>query len=182
MVMVGLGCLLAMAGWLGLTLAGALLFGGVAVGTLVLVGLNTLVSSAFATLAAVFFTRLRFGTTAGRFSMHERQLVGGLVASSAGCASLTPITAAITGFIAGALVTSRRVRGAPARGRPGWRDLDALRLRIWGAVAVAIFASDAPGQWIAQLAGIATLLGFVLPISYAINRAIDRTPPHASAA
>jgi Amt family ammonium transporter len=31
-----------------------------------------------------------------------------------------------------------------------------------------------PGQWLAQLVGIATLLGFVLPLSYALNWLLNR--------
>jgi Amt family ammonium transporter len=177
MVMVGLGCLLAVVGWLGLNSAGALLFGGAALGTLALVGLNTLLSSAFATLAAVFFTRLRFGKPDASLCMNG--LVGGLAASSAGCAVMTPASAAIVGFVAGALVTYS-VEFIEARLRvddPGGAISIHLVCGIWGAAAVAIFASSAPGQWIAQLAGIATLLGFVLPMSYAINWGIDRIRP-----
>lgn len=177
MVMVGLGCLLAMIGWLGLNSAGALLFGGVAVGTLVLVGLNTLLSSAFAALAAVFFTRLRFGKPDASLCMNG--MVGGLVASSAGCASLSPWTAALTGLIAGVLVTySAEFLEVHLRvDDPGGAISMHFVCGMWGAAAVAIFASDSPGQWVAQLAGIATLLGFVLPLSYAINWGIDRIRP-----
>ncbi len=177
MVMVGLGCLLAVIGWLGLNSAGALLFGGIAPGGVVLVGLNTVLSAAFATLAAVVFTRLRFGKPDASLCMNG--LVGGLVASSAGCATLTPATAAITGFIAGALVTYS-VEFLEVRLRvddPGGAISMHFVCGVWGAAAVAIFASNAPGQWLAQLAGIATLLGFVLPLSYGINWTIDRVWP-----
>ena len=176
-VMVGLGCLLAMIGWLGLNSAGALLFGGITSGGVVLVGLNTVLSAAFATLAAMFFTRLRFGKPDASLCMNS--LVGGLVASSAGCASLTPGTAAITGFIAGALVTYS-VEFLEVRLRvddPGGAISMHFVCGVWGAAAVAIFASSVPGQWLAQLAGIATLLGFVLPLSYGINWVIDRVLP-----
>jgi ammonium transporter, Amt family len=46
---------------------------------------------------------------------------------------------------------------------------------IWGLLAVAIVgdtrtaAETASGQWLAQLVGIATLIGFVLPLTYATN-------------
>ncbi len=177
MVMVGLGCMLTTIGWLALNAAGALLFGNIAAGAVVLVGLNTVLSAAFATLAAVFFTRLRFGKPDASLSMNG--LVGGLVASSAGCASLTPATAAITGFIAGALVTYS-VEFLEVRLRvddPGGAISMHLVCGVWGAAAVAIFASNVSGQWLSQLAGIATLLGFVLPLSYGINWAIDRVRP-----
>ena len=177
MVMVGLGCLLATIGWLGLNSAGALLFTGIAPGSVVLVGLNTVLSAAFATLAAAFFTRLRFGKPDASLCMNG--LVGGLVASSAGCTILTPVTAATTGFVAGALVTYS-VEFLEVRLRvddPGGAISMHGACGIWGAAAVAIFASNAPGQWLAQLAGIATLLGFVLPLSYGLNWGIDRVWP-----
>ena len=177
MVMVGLGCLLAMIGWLGLNSAGALLFAGTTPAGVVLVGLNTILSAAFATLAAVFFTRLRFGKPDASLCMNG--LVGGLVASSAGCAALTPLTAAITGFIAGSLVTYS-VEFLEVRLRvddPGGAISMHLICGVWSAAAVAIFASNAPGQWLAQLAGIATLLGFVLPLSYALDWGINRVWP-----
>jgi Amt family ammonium transporter len=48
-------------------------------------------------------------------------------------------------------------------------------------LAVAIFARfpgpPASGQWLAQLAGAATLLGIVLPISYGLNWLLDRIIP-----
>jgi ammonium transporter, Amt family len=177
MVMVGLGCLLTMIGWLGLNSAGALLFAGIAPAGVVLVGLNTVLSAAFATLAAVFFTRLRFGKPDASLCMNG--LVGGLVASSAGCAVLTPLTAAITGFIAGALVTYA-VEFLEVRLRvddPGGAISMHFVCGVWGAAAVGMFASSLAGQWLAQLAGIATLLGFVLPLSYGLNWGIDRVWP-----
>lgn len=173
MAMVGLGCLLAIAGWLGLNGAGALLFAGIDPAKIVLVGLNTVLSAAFATLAALFFTRLRFGRPDASLCMNG--CVGGLVASSAGCAGMTPLTAAVTGFVAGALVTYS-VELLEVRMRvddPGGSIAMHGICGIWGAAAVAIFASNAPGQWLAQLAGIATLLGFVLPLSYALNWGIN---------
>jgi len=66
---------------------------------------------------------------------------------------------------------------------------------IWGILAVGIFArfhspvlnvagvslpetgGGAPGQWLAQVVGVATLLGFVLPLTYALNFALNRICP-----
>jgi Amt family ammonium transporter len=66
---------------------------------------------------------------------------------------------------------------------------------IWGLLAVGIFARfhspvsnvvgasmpamdvGAPGQWLAQLVGVATLLGFVLPLTYGLNLALNRICP-----
>ena len=35
-------------------------------------------------------------------------------------------------------------------------------------------ASNAGGQWLAQLVGIATLIGFILPLTYGLNWLLDR--------
>lgn len=176
-VMVGFGCLLTIAGWLGLNSAGALLFAGVDPAKVVLVGLNTVLSAAFATVAAVFFTRLRFGKPDASLCMNG--CVGGLVASSAGCASMAPPAACLTGLVAGALITYSveflevRLRVDDPGGVISMHGL----CGIWGGIAVAIFASNAPGQWLAQLAGLATLLGFVLPLSYALLWGLNRVWP-----
>ncbi|MGB8009090.1 MAG: hypothetical protein WCF48_18335, partial [Terriglobales bacterium] len=46
---------------------------------------------------------------------------------------------------------------------------------LWGVLAVALLADAGPsGQWLAQLVGIATLLGFVLPLTYGLNWLLDR--------
>ena len=34
-----------------------------------------------------------------------------------------------------------------------------------------------PGQWLAQLVGIATLIGFVLPLTYCLNWLLNRAYP-----
>lgn len=177
MAMVCFGCLLTIAGWLGLNSAGALIFGGIAPGGVVLVALNTILCAALAALSAIFFTRLRFGKPDASLCING--CVGGLVASSAGCAVLSPLTAAATGMIAGAIVTYS-VEFLEVRLRiddPGGTIPIHGLCGIWGALAVAVFANNLPGQWVAQLAGIATILGFVLPMTYATNWGINRVWP-----
>ncbi len=55
---------------------------------------------------------------------------------------------------------------------------------LWGVLAVGLFAQfpaqsgSNSGQFIAQLAGIATLLGFVLPFTYGVNWLINRFVPY----
>src|SRR5207248_1318667 len=44
---------------------------------------------------------------------------------------------------------------------------------IWGLLALGLFVQDS-GQWVAQLAGVATLLGFVLPLTYGLNWVLNR--------
>jgi Amt family ammonium transporter len=47
---------------------------------------------------------------------------------------------------------------------------------IWGLLAAGIFASQ-PGQLLAQLVGIATLLGLILPLVYLLFLLLNRVLP-----
>jgi Amt family ammonium transporter len=55
---------------------------------------------------------------------------------------------------------------------------------IWGVLALGIFARfpGDSGQFVAQLAGVATLLGFVLPLTYSLNWLLNRFYPQRVAA
>jgi len=48
---------------------------------------------------------------------------------------------------------------------------------IWGLLAVGFFVR---GQMLAQVVGVATLLGVVLPMSYGLNWLLDRVSPQRS--
>ena len=51
---------------------------------------------------------------------------------------------------------------------------------LWSLLAAGLFArvpGATRGQWIAQVVGIATLLGFMLPLSYGLNLLLDRVLP-----
>jgi Amt family ammonium transporter len=186
-VFVLFGCLLAWVGWIALNSAGALLFAGVELGRVVLIGVNTTLAAAAGTLAVAAITRLRFGKPDA--SLSANGWVGGLVASSAGCAFLTPVAAAVTGVIAGALVIFavellelRLSVDDPA----GAISVHAIG-GIWGLIALGMFGHFPPGagdgqQWLAQVIGVATLLGFVLPLTYGLNRLLNRLIPYRVAA
>jgi Amt family ammonium transporter len=159
------GCFLALVGWLGLNSAGALLFAAAEPGRAVLISINTILAAGSAGLMAVVLTRFRFGRP--DVSISANAWVGGLVAISAGCAFVAPAAAVLIGLVAGALVT--------------------FSVELFEAHLViddpggAIFASDS-GQWLAQVVGVPTLLGFVLPLTYALNLAMNlvcryRVPP-----
>jgi len=179
-VLVLLGCALALVGWLGLNSAGAILFAGVAPTAVVLVGVNTVISAAVAALAAVMITRMRFGKPDA--SLVANGWVGGLVASSAACASVTPAAALVIGLVAGILVTVSielfEVRLAVDD--PGGAVSVHAVGGIWGVLALGFFAhfpKPVSGQWLAQLVGVATLLGFVLPLTYGLNWLLERFVP-----
>jgi len=179
-VLVLLGCALTVVGWLGLNCAGAILFAGLAPTGLVLVGVNTTISAAVAALAALMITSMRFGKPDA--SLVANGWVGGLVAGSAGCAFVTPAAALLIGLVAGVLVT------LSVELFEVWLAVDdpagAVSVHavggIWGVLGVGLFAhfpEPARAQWLAQVVGIATLLGFVLPLTYGLNWLLDRFVP-----
>jgi len=121
------------------------------------------------------------------------------VASSAGCVYFAPAAAVAVGLAAGALVVLaveffelRMAIDDPG----GVISVHAIG-GIWGLFAAGLFAkaptlsavidgASAPsqlpvmnlsGQWMAQLTGIATLLGFVLVSAYSLNWILNRIYP-----
>lgn len=185
------GCMLALTGWMGLNAAGSILFAGIPPGRIVLVAVNTLLSAAGAVLAAAVITRYRFGKPDA--SLSANGWVCGLVASSAGCAYVPPAAALLIGLIAGALVTYAIAWMEIHLGLDdpaGAVSVHAIG-GMWGILAVGIFPRAAvavaasaanptltpSGQLLAQIVGIATLVGFVLPFTYSLNWLLDRFFP-----
>ena len=175
------GCVLALAGWIALNGAGAVLFARADVARIPLVAVNTILGAGGAGLAAAVLTRVRFGRPDA--SLTANGWVGGLVATSAGCVNLPPAAALLTGLVAGLLVTF---------------SVEVLELRldvddpggsisvhaiggIWGLLAVGFLGrfstGDAAGQTLAQLVGIATLIGFALPVAWALNLLLNKIAP-----
>jgi Amt family ammonium transporter len=181
------GCVLAFVGWCGLNAAGAILYAGVAAQSVVLIAVNTILAAASAMLATAIVTRIRFGKPDA--SLCANGWVGGLVASSAAAPFLPPAAAMLVGIGAG-LVVPLAVEWLDVRfavdDPSGAVSVHAVT-GIWGLVALGLLArfpdaahagaSEAPGQWLAQLVGIATLVGFVLPLTYALNWLLNRFIP-----
>ena len=190
-VLVLLGCLVAAVGWMGLNAAGAILFTGIEPGRVVLIAINTLLAASMAGLTAALVTRIRFQRPDA--SLTANGWIGGLAASSAGCAFLSPAEAVVVGSIAGALVVLavEMLELRLSVDDPGGSISAHAAGGIWGLLAVAIFvrepatvigrgqsfAETGSGQWLAQLVGIATLLGVVLPLTYALNKLLNRFYP-----
>jgi len=179
-VLVLTGCILAAAGWLGLNGAGAILFAGVEPGQVALVAVNTILAASAGALAAAVITRARFGMPDA--SLSANGWVGGLVAVSAGCAFLPSAAAVLVGLIAGALVPFS-VEVLELRlevDDPGGSISVHAVAGIWGVLAVGLFGrfpGNSSGQFIAQLVGVATLFGFVLPVSWGANYLLNRFVP-----
>jgi Amt family ammonium transporter len=175
-VIVLFGCFLALVGFAALNSAGSILFTGTMLGETVRTDVNTLFCGTAAALAAMAVTRLKFGRPDA--SLTANGFVAGLVASSATCAVVKPAESALIGFIAGALVIyaiellELRVKlddpsGAIAvHGAAG----------VWGILAAGIFAGST-GQLLAQLIGIATLVGAIFPLTYTANWLLNRVLP-----
>ncbi len=190
-VLVMFGCMLALLGWWGLNCAGAVLFNGGQAGQSVLVATNTILSAATAAIMAAIITHTRFGKPDA--SLTANGWIGGLAASSAFCAFVKPAAAVAIGIVAGALVTFS-VEWFELRlsvDDPGGSISAHAMGGIWGILAVGLFA-DIPsrasestgaaaggnsGQWLAQFLGIATLIGFVLPLTYGVNWVLNRFVP-----
>ena len=196
-VFVLFGCILALVGWIGLSAASAMIFTGVALSVTPLIALNTLLAASASALTAAFITKVRFGKPDA--SLTSNGWVGGLVASSACCAFVSPAEALVIGSVAGTAITF---------------SIEMLELRLevddpggavsvhavggmWGLLALGMFGTfeqpvmnvatnaagntltaAASGQWLAQLIGVATLLGFVLPLTYAANLLLNRFYPY----
>jgi Amt family ammonium transporter len=182
-VFVLFGCMLALLGWFGLNSAGAILFYGVAPGQTALIAINTAISAAASAMTAAVITRTRFARPDA--SLAANGWIGGLAASSAGCAFVTPLAAVAIGIVAGTLVTFS-VEWFELRlsiDDPGGAISAHAMAGLWGLLSVAIFvrtpagalgaagasSGSASGQWLAQVVGIATLIGFVLPLTYGLN-------------
>ncbi len=191
-VLVLFGCLLALVGWMGLNCAGAILFAGVQPGRTALVLANTLLSAAGGVLAAAAITRSRFGRPDA--SLSANGWLSGLAASSAGCAFFAPASALIAGLVAGALVTftvawieSRLELDDPAGaisvhaigGISGILAVGVLPFApgVLGGVSPAAPGIEPRGQFLAQVVGVATLIGFILPFTYSLNWLLNRVMP-----
>jgi ammonium transporter, Amt family len=171
------GALLIVPGWIALNAAGAILFAGTPAAQIPLIGINTILSASAACLAALVITRFRFGKPDA--SLSANGWVSGLVASSAVCAFVSPLVAIGVGLITGALVTAavELLEFRLAVDDPGGAISVHAVAGIWGLLAVGLFAPGPQGQLLAQVMGVATLLGVVLPLSYSLNWLLDRVLP-----
>jgi Amt family ammonium transporter len=179
------GCLLALLGWTGLDAASATLFFAVEPKQIALLAINNLLGAGAATLAVVALTRVRFGKPDA--SLSANGWISGLAAISGGCAFVVPAAAIIIGMVAGILVTfTVEWLDRVAVDDPGGAISVHAVGGIWGVLAVGLLAripgplsnsGNGSGQWLAQLIGISTLLGVILPLSYGLNWLLNRVLP-----
>jgi len=171
------GCMTALVGWFALNAAGAILFTGAEPAALARTVVNTMLCACGALLAALVVTRLRFGKPDA--SLCANSWVTGLAASSAVAALVSPAAALFTGVVAGGLLPliieffevccrlDDPSGGIAVHGFGG----------LWGLLACGLLWRARAGQMVAQLVGIATLLGLVLPATYLFYRLLNRVAP-----
>jgi Amt family ammonium transporter len=172
------GCLVATVGWLAINETGAILWLQAPAASPSLIGtaINTLLAASGASLATLTVTRFRFGKPDA--SLCASGWLAGLVTSSACAAVVSPLAALFTGIVAG-IITPLLVEvlelaisiddptGAIAvHGASG----------LWGLFAAGLFAPQ-HGEFLAQMVGIAALLGFFLPLVYGMFALANRVLP-----
>ena len=164
------GAFLALVGWLGLNLAGTHNSN-----LLPLAAINTVLAAAAGALGALLTTRFRFGKPDA--SLSANGWVAGLVAISASAPYVKPAAAILIGLVAGPLVVLAielievHLRVDDPAGAISVHAIGG----IWGVLALSMFADH--GSFLAQLLGIATLIGAVLPVSYGLNFLLNRFVP-----
>lgn len=170
------GCLLALVGWLAWNVAGAILWLHAPLAALPVTAVNTLLLAAGAVAATFAVTQVRFGKPDA--SLCANGWLTGLVASSACAGILTPAEALVVGIVAG-IATPLMVEVlelALTLDDPTGAITVHAAGGLWGLIAAGLFSPQA-GQLVAQLVGIATLLGLILPLVYLLFWLLNRVVP-----
>jgi ammonium transporter, Amt family len=186
-VLVLFGCILALIGWTGLESATSILFYGAQPAQIAGVILNAMLSASAGCLAAVLTTQIRYRKPDA--SLSANGWIAGLVAGSASCAYASPVAVIFVGAVAGALTTCLvEVFELHLRvDDPGGAISVHAGAGIWGLIAAGLFAQQASGatglsestgsHLLAQVVGVASLLGFMLPLIHVLNLVVNRFIP-----
>ncbi|HEV3084738.1 MAG TPA: hypothetical protein VGY66_33555 [Gemmataceae bacterium] len=171
-----LGCMLALVGWIAFNCAGALLWLKTDPSDLVVTALNTMLAAAGALGATLVVTWFRFGKPDA--SLCANGWLAGLVTSSAGATLMSPAAALFTGIVMG-IATPLLVEFlelALSLDDPSGAVTVHFVGGLWGLFTAGLFAPQ-KGQFLAQLVGIATLLGLFLPVIYLLFKLLNRLVP-----
>jgi Amt family ammonium transporter len=174
------GCLLALIGWIGLDCAASILFYRITYPQILLTVINAVLSASAGCLAAVVTTQLRYRKPDA--SLTANGWIAGLVAGSAGCGLLSPLATLFIGLVAGALVTLlvETLELHLFIDDPGGAISVHLGAGLWGLLAFGLFApstASRPALLLAQLIGIATLLGLMFPFIHLLHRLLNKLIP-----
>jgi len=170
------GCLMALVGWLAWNAAGAILWLHDPLAALPGTAINTLLAASGALVTTYSVTRFRFGKPDA--SLCANGWLAGLVTSSACAALVSPVAALFIGGVAGVFtpLLVELLELALSIDDPSGAITVHGAAGLWGLLAAGIFAG-APGQLLAQLVGIAALLGLMLPLVYLLFALLNRFVP-----
>ena len=170
------GCLVSLVGWLAWNAAGAVIWLHAPLSALPATAISTLLCASGALAATFAVTRIRFGKPDA--SLCGNGWLAGLVASSACAALITPQEAMFVGVTVG-IVTPLLVELfelALSIDDPSGAIAVHAVAGLWGIFAAGLF-SPQPGQLLAQLIGIAALLGVALPLVYFLFALLNLAVP-----
>jgi ammonium transporter, Amt family len=193
-VLVLLGCFILAFGWFGFnpgSTLGASSNGNLRISS---IAVNTMLAGMAGSFSAILYMWIRYGKPDA--SMSGNGLLAGLVAITAPSGFVNPIASVIIGFIAGGLVcisVEYFDRVAKVDDPVGAISVHGVN-GIWGVISLGLFADGKsnyggswngvsgsvtglfygdPGQLVAQLIGVAALVGLVFTMSFVVNMAID---------
>ena len=198
-VIVLTGCFILAFGWFGFNPGSTL--GASANGNLRIssIAVNTMLAGMTGSFGAMYYMWLRYGKPDA--SMTGNGLLAGLVAITAPSGFVNPMSACIIGVIAGVLCAlsvefiERKMKLDDVVGAISVHGTNGL----WGVISVGLFAdgkSNYGGAWngvtgsvtglfygdagqlVAQLIGVATLVGFVFTFSFVVNMIIEAVWGH----
>lgn len=170
------GCMLALVGWMAFNGAGALLWLHEEPAVLVVTAINTVLAASGALGATLVVTWMRFGKPDA--SLCANGWLAGLVTSSACAAVVPPAGALFVGIVVGIStpLLVEMLELALSIDDPSGAISVHFVGGLWGLFAAGVFAPQ-KGQVMAQLVGIATLLGVFLPALYFLFKLLDRLVP-----
>ena len=187
------GCLVLFFGWLGFNAGPALADGGLRLGVIVV---NTMLAGVAAAVAAMCYVWFKYGKP--DLSLIANGLLGGLVASSASCAFVSPIGAVMIGLTAGVLCCAsvffveRKLKVDDPVGAVSVHGV----CGAWGMISLGLFADGSYGsglnniagtvkglfygggvQLAAQTVGVIVNFVFVFAVMYLFFKVLDRIVP-----
>ncbi len=196
LVLVLTGCFILAFGWFGFNPGSTLGASGNGCLRIGSVAVNTMLAGCTGSFAAVLYMWMRYGKPDA--SMAGNGLLAGLVAITAPSGFVNPLASVIIGWVAGILVClaveffDRIPKVDDPVGAMSVHGVNGL----WGVLSVGLFAdgkSNYGGSWngvsgsvtglfygdagqlVAQLIGIATLVGVIFTLSYVFNWIVDVT-------
>ena len=188
------GCFILAFGWFGFNPGSTLALSGNGGLRAASVAVNTMLAGMTGSFGGILYMWIRYGKPDA--SMSGNAFLAGLVAITAPSGFVNPVAAAIIGLVAGVLVcvscefVERVLKVDDPVGAISVHGTNG----IWGVIAVGLFSdgkSNYGGSWngvagnvtglfygdagqlVAQLMGVATLLGFVFVMSFVLNLFVD---------